>query len=251
MTYFTSGGKPFFFRGGPTGCLLIHGFTGAPGEMRSLGEHLAAQGYTTLGVRLTGHGTTPPDMADATWRHWLGCALDGWEILRGQCERVFVIGLSMGGMTAINLAAQVPVGGLVAMSTPLFLDPDWRFNFLDLFALFQPYQKKPALPPGQQALVAPGHFAYGVWPVKSIKQLTRYLEATREALPHVAAPALLVHSKNDADIKPENLKLIYDRIGSTDKEMLWLEKSGHVVTEGPERQILFDYIGAFIKSHGG
>src|SRR5574341_92283 len=119
-------GQPFFFRGGPTGCLLVHGFTGAPGEMRWLGEYLAAQGHTVLGVRLTGHGTSPEDLTQVTWRHWLGCAVDGWQILRDQCERVFVMGLSMGGMTAINIAAEFPAAGIVPLSTPIRLKLDWR-----------------------------------------------------------------------------------------------------------------------------
>ena len=47
------GAEPFFYRGGPIGALLIHGFTGAPKEMRLLAEALAAEGLTVLGVRLT------------------------------------------------------------------------------------------------------------------------------------------------------------------------------------------------------
>ena len=30
--------EPFYFPGNKTGCLLIHGFTGSPGEMRPLGS---------------------------------------------------------------------------------------------------------------------------------------------------------------------------------------------------------------------
>lgn len=44
------GAKPFFFKGGSEGVLLIHGYTGAPGEMRLLGEFLHSRGYTVLGV---------------------------------------------------------------------------------------------------------------------------------------------------------------------------------------------------------
>jgi carboxylesterase len=44
--------EPFYFPGGKTGCLLVHGFTGSPKEMRWMGEYLAGQGYTVLGVRL-------------------------------------------------------------------------------------------------------------------------------------------------------------------------------------------------------
>lgn len=244
-------GQPFFFRGGPTGCLLVHGFTGAPGEMRWLGEYLAAQGHTVLGVRLTGHGTSPEDLTQVTWRHWLGCAVDGWQILRDQCERVFVMGLSMGGMTAINIAAEFPAAGIVPLSTPIRLKLDWRLSFASLVSLVKPYVGKEPLTPEKQALRAPDHYSYPVWPVRAAKQFMEYLDITYDNLPRVQAPALIVHSKKDDFVKPENPRIIAEHIGSTDKELLWLEQSDHVITEGPERQMLFDYIQAFIKAHGG
>ncbi len=47
----------------PLGCLLVHGFTGAPDEMRPLGEALAAAGFPVRAVRLPGHGTSVDDLA--------------------------------------------------------------------------------------------------------------------------------------------------------------------------------------------
>ena len=38
--------EPFYYQGNKIGCLLIHGFTGTPKEMRLMGEYLANQGYT-------------------------------------------------------------------------------------------------------------------------------------------------------------------------------------------------------------
>ncbi len=60
--------EPFFFPGNRTGVLLVHGFTGAPKEMRWMGEYLHGRGYTTLGVRLSGHATRPADMQRACWQ---------------------------------------------------------------------------------------------------------------------------------------------------------------------------------------
>ena len=54
--------EPFYLPGNNIGCLLVHGFTGAPKEMRWMGEFLGNQGYTVLGIRLAGHATTPEDM---------------------------------------------------------------------------------------------------------------------------------------------------------------------------------------------
>ncbi len=49
-------GVPFLLPGGSTGCVLVHGFTAMPGEMRWLGEDLASRGNTVVGIRLPGHG---------------------------------------------------------------------------------------------------------------------------------------------------------------------------------------------------
>ncbi|MBI3244467.1 MAG: alpha/beta fold hydrolase [Chloroflexi bacterium] len=244
------GGEPFFFRGGPIGCLLLHGFTGAPREVFRLGEYLAGQGHTVLGARLAGHGTTPDDLRRLHWRDWLGSAVDGLKLLRDQCKQVFVLGLSMGGMTAINLAAQYPeqVAGIVTMSTPLKVQTDWRMNFANLIALFQPYIKKEPADPAELARLVE-HVSYAAWTTTALKQFANYLRVTDEALPRVAAPALLIHSKGDTFILPHNLPYIYEHIGSKDKEMLWLEQSGHIVTEDLERHILFERAAAFINKH--
>jgi len=46
--------------GPPRGAaLLLHGLTDAPYSLRSIGEHLAAQGFEVIGLRLPGHGTAP------------------------------------------------------------------------------------------------------------------------------------------------------------------------------------------------
>src|SRR5436309_331310 len=47
----------------PLGCLLVHGFTGTPEEMRPLGEALAARGFPVHAVRLAGHGTDVAELA--------------------------------------------------------------------------------------------------------------------------------------------------------------------------------------------
>jgi carboxylesterase len=51
MSYIVPNSEPFFFPGGPTGCLLMHGFTAMPEEMLPLGEFLDSWGYSVLGMR--------------------------------------------------------------------------------------------------------------------------------------------------------------------------------------------------------
>jgi esterase/lipase len=43
------------------------------------------------------------------------------------------------------------------------------------------------------------------------------------------------------------MQQIYDRLGSQEKQMLWVEGGGHVITEEPTREIVFKAAADFIK----
>ena len=92
--------------GGKKGVLLIHGFTGLPAELLLMGEFLNKQGFTVLGVRLAGHGTTVEDMSHMTWEDWMDSVRDGYALLSGYCEDISVIGHSMGGLFALLLSTE-------------------------------------------------------------------------------------------------------------------------------------------------
>ena len=121
MSRIMKGGQPFFIPGGRTGCLVVHGFTASPQEVRRLGEHLASQGYTVLGPRLSGHATEVRDLRRARWQDWLHSVQDGYHMLRHQVDQIILVGLSLGGVLSLILASQKPVDGIIAMSTPFEL----------------------------------------------------------------------------------------------------------------------------------
>ena len=50
--------------------------------MRWLGEQLAGDGHTVLGVRLAGHGTCPEDMSGTRWPDWYAGVLENYQRLR-------------------------------------------------------------------------------------------------------------------------------------------------------------------------
>src|SRR5690242_1181338 len=133
--------EPFFFLGDSSkpACLLIHGFTGTPKEMRWMGEFLNQQGYTCLGIRLAGHATDPEDMIRSRWSDWAASVEDGYQILRGVSDTIFLIGLSMGGSLSLLMSTRLNVKGVVAMSTPYKLPDDPRLRYLDLIARAVPF----------------------------------------------------------------------------------------------------------------
>ena len=116
--------EPFFFPGGSTGVLLVHGFTGAPKEMRWMGEYLAQKGFSVLGVRLAGHATQPEDILRVHWQDWLTSVEDGYHLLKGVASNIVIGGLSLGGVLSLIFASRFEVAGVIAMSTIFELPPD-------------------------------------------------------------------------------------------------------------------------------
>lgn len=242
------GAEPFFYRGGPVGVLLTHGFTGAPREVRPVGVALAEAGYTVLGPRLAHHGTLAADMRRSHWRDWVASALDGYYLLRAQCETIVVGGLSMGGVLSLYLAAHYPVAAVFTMSTPMqpmLAHMNWRSRYAGLLGHLVHYSLKGPAADGAD----PAHVAYDRYPVLAVAQLRALLRATTAELTRIKVPALVIHSRADTGVPAANLDYIYEHLGSADRDRLWLERSGHIITEGPERELVFERVLRFVQTH--
>lgn len=204
--------RPFFFPGGTTGCLLIHGFAGFPGEMRGLGEHLATQGYTVMGIRLAGHSENPQDMRKIRWEDWLVSADAGFHIIRQRCTHITVIGFSLGGALALMLAWAYDFERLALLSTPLKLQGDWRVHLLPLLRHVVPWyyplqeadfndpfvQKRlHDFAPPDTDLSDPAvqqHIRRTVRiPLGAVDELRKTLRYARRRVPLVTIPTLIMH----------------------------------------------------------
>lgn len=239
------GAEPFLLPGSRKGVLLIHGFTGSPSEMVILGNELYKQGYTVLGVRLTGHGTSVEEMAITDWHEWYHSACDGWHLLRGICDEISVIGLSMGALLAMRLAVEFPVKKAVALSAPIFIANERNLRFLPpLERSTGKYQRKNRrfLP----ELAKRYNVSYNKMPLVAVHQLLDVIESTKQLLPKLKCPILIVQSENDHTVNPKSGQYIYDHVGSEDKKLFRLELSGHLVTLDIEHDKLFGEIKRFL-----
>jgi carboxylesterase len=238
--------EPFFFPGDRIGCLLVHGFTGTPKEMRWMGEYLGNLGYTVLGIRLAGHATQPEDMLRVKWQDWVSSVEDGYCYLNSIVDHVFVIGLSMGGILSLRFVAHHLVSGAVVMSTPYSLPKDPRLPFIKVLSHLIPWMKQgPADFHNPEA--EKDHVCYPYYPSSAIIQLRDLLSDMQASLPQVTVPVLLIHSRLDKSVVPANAEKIYSALGSQQKELIWVDNSGHVIPREPDRLIAFKATDEFIK----
>jgi len=244
--------QPFRFRGGTRGCLLIHGFAGTPPEMRAMGQFLAAGGYDVMGPLLAGHGLTPEAMARTRWPDWVRSAEDALTVLRRDCQEVFVGGQSLGGTLALHLAAtHAEVSGVItigAMSSPAYFR-DWRIKAIRWLK----YVVRWHMPGDDVDLGDPSALrllhSYARRPTVCIESLVQLLRVVDRELPRVTAPALITHGRQDRTVDVANGPHIIERIGSTDKRLVWFERSGHAVTVDLEHDALFATVLDWLNAH--
>jgi|WetSurSiteA1Bulk_404760.scaffolds.fasta_scaffold00368_6 carboxylesterase len=237
--------EPFFFPGNNTGCLLVHGITGSPKEMRWMGEYLANEGYSILGIRLAGHATQPEDMMRMHWQDWLASVEDGYYLLKNLVDHIFIIGLSMGGILSLLFSSRFSVTGVVTMSTPYVLPPNPMLPYVKIISLVLPKMKKgPSDRHDKEA--EKSHVEYPYIPTKSIIQLQDLLFEMRTSLPKVNVPVLLIHSKQDRSVAPQNVEKIFSAVNSQDKQILYVENSGHDIPREPDRDLVFRTTNEFI-----
>jgi len=216
-----------------------------------MGDYLNSQGLTCLGVRLHGHATDPTDMVRSRWTDWAVSVEDGFYLLRGACDRVFLVGLSMGGALALLMSTRLDVAGVVGISTPYQLPRDYPLWLLRLYSRFIRYAPKSKEVPGsswfdKKAYV--DHVSYPQNPIISVAELKLLLHAMRAALPEVRKPVLLVHSKNDRYVLPGSMERLDSAlVNASDKTGLFVTGSGHVVTRDAARQQVFESTLEFIK----
>lgn len=239
--------QPFFLNAGPTGILMIHGFTGSPPAMRLVGEYLQEHGITVSAPLLPGHGTTPEELNRVTWRDWVTHVDRALTELQQQCETTFVAGQSLGSLLAIRLAAHRPELAGAILYSPAVKIADWRIHLMPLVKHFVSQLPKP-----EDEFTDPrGHhriWAYETYPARAIHETAKMMAQARADLPKVRCPVLIIYSTIDEAIHPDSAPYTYAHLGSEQKEIVALHHSGHVLTVDSEWQTVAERTRDFIFS---
>lgn len=223
--------------------LLLHGYTGAPSEMRPLGDYLHALGYTVSCVRLPGHGTSIKDLEATTATDWYGAAEAACKDLLARFDSVYVAGLSMGGLLAMKLAAKLPVKKAAFISAPIFVQ-DKRaplLTFLRFFIHYLPKHKK------NYQKLQKYCISYAKMPTKPLVSLFKLLnECKNKLLAEIQIPCLVLQSKTEHTVQPRSAEYIYNKLAAAaSRRLVWFEHSGHILTLDREHEAVFKAIADF------
>lgn len=243
---YLKGSEPFSFNGTTDyGVLLVQGFTSTPDSFRYLGERFRKAGYHVECPRLPGHCTTWQDLEKSVWQDWFAAEEEALAKLTARAKKVFVMGLSLGGALTLRLAETHPeVRAISIINHALFMGSVSPLaGFLKLFVRTIPAIASDIKDPAEKEI------AYEKVPVAGVQQIVKLSRVTRRDLPAYTRPVIIFKSKEDHVVPQKNAPYTYDRIGSTVKEMVWLENSYHVATMDFDKDLIFDKTDAFFKKN--
>jgi carboxylesterase len=240
---------PFDLPGsGRAAALCLHGLTGTPYEVRPLGVAIAAAGIRALGPVLPGHNETPERLAKVRYTDWLDAARSHLHALRAECDRVFVVGLSLGGLLALALAEEEPVDALVVIGTPLKLYHPLAC-LIPLLKYIRPLPRKRIGSDIRDDAARQRHPSYDRMPLHSVCELQRLQRRVRPRLAQITAPILVAHGAYDRTANPSDAATIRDAVSSELREYILLASSGHIVPVDVDGPDLASAVADFLVPH--
>lgn len=242
--------EPLYVEGsgenGRVGVLVLHGFGGSPRSLQELAGRLVDAGYSVALPLLTGHGRTPEAMEKSVWTDWTADVQQAYSWLGQHTDRIFVVGLSMGGTLALWMAEKhAEIAGLATVNALIRHPQELAMRIIGLVGL--PRWVKPVA----NDLKDPGmdEKAYEKLPSRSARQLALLVAEVRRGLSRVGCPALIFSSVVDHVVPPANQSELFGSIGSTDKEYVELHNGYHVATMDYDKELVFARTLEFIAGH--
>ena len=245
--------SPFELGVGPGACLLVHGFTGTPWDVRPLGEALAAGGFRVRGIRLPGHGTTPRAMLEAGAGDWLAACEAGLASFRE--PRVAVVGLSVGALLAIVLAARHPdrVQAVVGLAPALRFKDAWSRGLRRVRPLLAVAERlRPWVHKSTTDLLDPAARAaapvLAAWPLRRLGDVWQVQDWARASAPKVKAPVLLAVARQDHVVDVRGTRELARRLKHAQSvRFIELDQGAHIMPRDEGRLVLQQEVLAFLR----
>ncbi len=214
------------------GVLLIHGLLANPAEIRGYGNSLIQQGFTVMGVRLKGHGSSPYALQEQSRHDWYRSVVRGFNILKAHCKHIFVTGFSSGGALGLKLASEnfPELIGIIAIAVPVkFVNPAFMLvplihgtnklvDWLSAYEGVKPFMENKSEHP---------KINYKNVPVKSLYELRLLIAEMDVFLPKCKVPVFLLQGNNDPVVSVKSANEVMDKLTCANKKLEIIDSQRH------------------------
>lgn len=236
--------KPFTFEAGKRAVLLLHGFTGNTNDVKRLGKYLSERNYTVHAPLYKGHGADPHTLIQTNPIEWWNSVIEGYDTLRNLgYEEIAVAGVSLGGIFSLKLGVERPTKAIVTMSAPAIAKNaeslqrrivDYAINYKKLSGTYD------------ATVDSPNKVAELVR-MPSLDYLQGMINDTSSRLNNINTPVHILRGLEDDAYYCESADLIYSSVQSRIKSVKTFVNSGHILTLGKERDLVFEEVYRFFE----
>ncbi|MGC8639503.1 MAG: alpha/beta hydrolase [Isosphaeraceae bacterium] len=241
----------------PVSCVVLHGLGGGPYELKPLIEALENEGLRTTTPVLPGHEGPRPRMPVSTWKDWTAAAENAFHELAALGHPVAVIGFSTGATIGLNMAARLPVARLVLLAPFLAI----RYTALVPFRpamLLRPLarivpdlpRRPPAVRDSEMRRRAAEAERFRTFNLHAAISALELIEQVKSLVPSITTPTLILQGQLDTVVEPASAKWLYQNLGSTEKELVSLPNSDHLLALDRERDQVVSATLEFLLRRG-
>ncbi len=247
-------GELEFFSTGKAPCIVaFHGFGGTASELRPLLDRVAQAGFAVDAALLPGHGRRVEDLQATTFAMWIDAARARLRTALADHGRAVLLGFSMGGLVATELAGEQPEGlaGLVVLGNALTLGaltsvPLGVLSFLGV-PLPDAYLLKPRPGDLSDKAAMKTLVTYDRHPIRAAMEVYRAGSRVRAVVGRVRCPTLILHGRRDIVCSWRNATWMARRLGTHDVRVRIFERSAHVIACDLERDEVADETVSFLS----
>jgi carboxylesterase len=238
-------------RGAPA-VLIVHGAGDTPQTVRYLADALYTHGYHVFAPLLPGHGRQVRDFRRVNADAWSAAVTEAYERLVDAHAWVGVIGVSMGGALAVQLAANKPEMPALALVAPYLVMPPHIERAARLAWLWG--LAMPVVPSAEGVSILDPeererNLAYGIFTATALRALHATARRAFDALARVQTPTLVIQSREDNRIAPADAERAFARLGASERRLEWISGAAHVITVDYGRQAVIDALIAWMDAH--
>lgn len=199
--------------------LMLHEYSGIPKSLEELGGKLYREGFDVYIPAMPGASENVEEFrtsAKPNYRLWKSLVADRYEELKERYEDVVLIGASIGGSIALDVASESNPAAVVTLSSPLKVTgKHYRKRFirntmirLSGLGALSSKEIRTGILSDKAYEISPVHGLEGVIYGRSIHSQRLGLRGLRRKIHGVVCPVMALHAKGDTTVGVENASKI-------------------------------------------
>lgn len=216
--------------------LMLHGFTGNKAEVNRLfvdiARALCRNGISVYRFDFRGHGDSPLEFEEFRFEYALEDAENALIFVREMFkpEKLYLIGLSMGG----HIAARIAATHVSEVSGAILLSP--ALNFVELGVGLKRFAQKV----GKYYIVGPNRLSE-----EGVESLSKY--NALDLADKMNIPMLIIHAKDDQVVPYTQSQQLFEKLPHRDKKLILLDSGGHVFSTYESKKRVIEEIVSWVK----